>query len=150
MGADSGRHRRVNARVPGLGCGAALLDGGRVLLIKRRKPPEAGHWSLPGGKVEYLETVEDAVRREIREEIGVEIELLRPLFLSEMIGIDDAHWVSPVFEGRIISGEPRVCEPDKIGGLLWASLDDPPAPLASPARDAVRLLRQSGARAQSA
>jgi len=140
----------VSARAPGLGCGAALLEGGRLLLIKRRKPPEAGHWSLPGGKVDYLEAVEDAVRREIREEIGVEIELLRPLFLSQMLGIDDAHWVSPVFAGRIVSGAPRICEPDKIAGLLWASLDDPPAPLASPAREAIRLLRPSAAQARTA
>ncbi len=135
----------MSARTPGLGCGAAIFEGGRLLLIKRRKPPEAGHWSLPGGKVDWGESVEDAVRREIREEIGVEIALLRPLFLSQMIGIDDAHWVSPVFEARIVSGQPRVCEPDKIDGLLWAALEDPPSPLASPARDAIRALRPPSA-----
>ncbi|MBV8664337.1 MAG: NUDIX domain-containing protein, partial [Hyphomicrobiales bacterium] len=62
-------------RAPGVGCGAAIVRECRLLLVKRRKPPEAGCWNLPGGKVDFLERVEDAVRREILEEIGVEIAL---------------------------------------------------------------------------
>ncbi len=125
---------------PGVGCGAAILREGRLLLIKRRKPPEAGHWSLPGGKVDFLESVEDAVVREIREEIGVGVSLRGLLLFCQMIGIDGQHWVSPVFRAQIVDGEPRVCEPDKIDGLVWADMDAPPSPLATPAREAIEAL----------
>ncbi|WP_414470567.1 NUDIX domain-containing protein [Methanobacterium sp. ACI-7] len=46
-----------------------------MVLIKRKKDPYAGSWALPGGFVEYGETVENAVIREVKEETGIEIEL---------------------------------------------------------------------------
>ena len=52
--------------------GAVIVDrGGRVLLVRRRRPPGVGTWSLPGGRVEAGETPEEAVVREAREETGV-------------------------------------------------------------------------------
>ncbi len=97
----------MSARAPRVGCGAAIVNEGRILLVKRLEPPEAGHWNLPGGKVDFLERVEDAVVRETREEVGVEIALLRALGVTEMIGIDDQHWVSPIYLARVVAGEPR-------------------------------------------
>ncbi|MFF8591092.1 (deoxy)nucleoside triphosphate pyrophosphohydrolase [Streptomyces sp. NPDC015220] len=56
--------------------GAALLDDGRLLAARRSAPPElAGRWELPGGKVEPGERPEDALVRELREELGVEAEV---------------------------------------------------------------------------
>jgi ADP-ribose pyrophosphatase YjhB (NUDIX family) len=128
----------VNA--PGVGCGAAILRDGRLLLVKRLRPPEAGSWSLPGGKVEFLEPVADAVVREIREEIGVDIALERPLGVVEMVGLDDQHWVSPIYLARLIAGEPRNCEPAKHADVAWFSPDNPPSPLAAAARQALAAL----------
>lgn len=129
---------------PGVGCGAAILREGRILLVKRLKAPEAGHWSLPGGKVDFLERVEDAIRREIREEIGVEIALDRPLVLVEMLGVDGQHWVSPVYLARLASGEPENREPDKLAAVAWFPLDVPPQPLAQAAREAIAAIRRDG------
>ena len=126
--------------VPGVGCGAAILRDGRLLLVKRRRAPEAGCWNLPGGKVDFGERVEDAIRREIAEEVGVQIHLLRPLAVVEMIGLDDQHWVSPTWLARIASGEPVNLEPEKAEALVWASLDAPPQPLALAAREAIAAL----------
>ena len=130
----------MSARVPGVGCGAAIVRDGRILLIKRLRPPEAGCWSLPGGKVDFLERVADAVVREIREEIGVRIALERPLGVVEMIGLDDQHWVSPIYLARLVAGEPRNCEPQKHDDVAWFQLDHPPAPLSTAARDALAAL----------
>jgi ADP-ribose pyrophosphatase YjhB (NUDIX family) len=124
-----------------VGCGAAILRAGRLLLVKRRKAPEAGFWSLIGGKVDFLERAEDAVLRETREEVGVRIEIGPLLCLVEMIGVDGQHWLSPVYRAALENGEPVNREPDKIAGIGWFALDDPPAPLAQAAREAIAILR---------
>jgi mutator protein MutT len=59
---------------PVVSVGAVVVDGNRVLLIKRGQPPLQGHWSLPGGVVEIGETLREAVVREVREETGLEVE----------------------------------------------------------------------------
>lgn len=58
---------------PIVGVGAVILGGQSVLLIQRGTPPLEGEWSLPGGVVEIGETLEEAVRREIKEETHLEI-----------------------------------------------------------------------------
>ncbi len=133
----------MSARAPGVGCGAAIVREGRIVLIKRLTAPEAGHWNLPGGKVDFLERVEDAVVREIREEIGVDIAILRPLGVAEMIGIDDQHWVSPVYLARILAGEPANREPTKLAEVAWFALDAPPEPLALAARETIAAIGKS-------
>jgi ADP-ribose pyrophosphatase YjhB (NUDIX family) len=124
---------------PGVGCGAAILRDGRLLLVKRLKAPEAGCWNLPGGKVDFGERVADAVRREVAEELGVEIALTRSLGFVEMI-VDGQHWLSPIY-AAVANGEPVNAEPDKHAAILWADLDAPPAPLAMAAREAIARLK---------
>jgi ADP-ribose pyrophosphatase YjhB (NUDIX family) len=129
----------VNAA--GVGCGVAILREGRILLVKRRKAPEAGYWNLVGGKVDFLERAEDAARRETAEEVGVEVALGPLLCLTQMIGIDGQHWVSPVYRASVKAGEPVNREPDKIAAIGWFALDAPPSPLALAAREAIAALR---------
>ena len=133
----------MNERRPGVGCGAAIVRDGKLLLVKRSGPPEAGCWNLPGGKVDYGERVEDAIVREIAEEIGVKIALLRPLGVVQMIGLDDQHWVAPIHLAEIVAGEPENREPDKHEAIVWAPLDAPPSPLAVAAREAIAALVRS-------
>lgn len=61
---------------PRVGVGAVILDGDRVLLVKRGQPPSQGKWSIPGGLIHLGERIEDAVRREVLEECGVRVRLL--------------------------------------------------------------------------
>lgn len=134
----------MTGRAPGVGCGAAILRERCLLLVRRLKPPEAGCWSLPGGKVDFLERIADAVRREILEEVGVAIVLDRPLALVEMIGLDDQHWVCPVYLAHIEDGEPVNREPDKLAAIAWFPLDAPPEPLALAAREAIDAIVAGG------
>jgi len=130
----------MSARAPGVGCGAAIVRDGKLLLVKRRKAPEAGHWNLPGGKVDWGERAADAAKREIREETGLEIEIISLLDIVEMIGLDDQHWVSPTYLARAVAGEARNLEPEKAEAVVWAPLDAPPQPLATAARVAIEKL----------
>jgi 8-oxo-dGTP diphosphatase len=56
-----------------VGVGAVIVDGDRVVLVKRAHEPLKGEWSLPGGTVEVGETLADAVVREVREETGLDV-----------------------------------------------------------------------------
>ncbi len=58
---------------PLVGVGAVIVDGDRVLLVQRAHEPLKGEWSLPGGAVDVGETLHEAVRREIREETGLDV-----------------------------------------------------------------------------
>jgi 8-oxo-dGTP diphosphatase len=69
---------------PVVGVGGLVLDGGRILLVRRGYPPGRGRWSIPGGHVEVGETLYEAAVRETLEETGVEA---RPL---GVVNVDDA------------------------------------------------------------
>jgi 8-oxo-dGTP diphosphatase len=75
---------------PILGVGAVVVSRGRALLVKRGHEPAMGQWSIPGGRVKPGETLHDAVRREIREETGLSVEVGRRLRVLERIFRDDS------------------------------------------------------------
>ena len=60
---------------PIVGVGVVVWHGDRVLLVRRGKPPRWGQWSLPGGAQQLGETVAEAARREVKEEVGLEVAL---------------------------------------------------------------------------
>ena len=61
--------------LPRVGVGAVVLDGDRVLLVRRGKAPSFGKWSIPGGLVELGETSQEAARREVLEECGIDVRI---------------------------------------------------------------------------
>lgn len=61
--------------LPRVGVGAVVLQDGRVLLVRRDRPPAQGKWSIPGGLVQLGETVEAAAIREVAEECGLKVRL---------------------------------------------------------------------------
>ena len=76
---------------PILGVGVVVWHGDRVLLIRRNKAPRRGHWSLPGGAQKLGETVAQAARREVKEEVGLEIELGEIVATVDLIERDQDH-----------------------------------------------------------
>lgn len=130
------------ANAPRVGCGAAILRDGCLLLVKRRRPPEPDHWGLPGGKVDFLETVPDAVIREIDEELGIRIGNLALVCVVDQIDLAAAtHWVAPVYRADILAGEPAVREPHALSAAGWFPLDALPEPLTLSTRTALPYLR---------
>ena len=81
--------RRYPSR-PFLGVGALIFEASNILLVERGKEPLKGYWSLPGGILETGEKLEDAVRREVLEETGLEVEPLSIFEVFERIMPDEA------------------------------------------------------------
>jgi 8-oxo-dGTP diphosphatase len=126
-------------RCPHVGVGVLLMDEfGRVLLTLRKRPPEANCWSILGGKLDFLERLEECAIREAREEAGVEIAIERLLCVTDhRLPAEGQHWVSPAFLGRIMSGKARNREPDKTHEVRWFPLNQLPPNLTVTARNAL-------------
>jgi mutator protein MutT len=80
----------VSTERPICAVGAIVLEKGEVLLVRRNREPALGQWSLPGGRVEWGETLREAIAREVREETGVDIEVEGLAGIAERILPDDA------------------------------------------------------------
>ena len=113
--------------VPRVGVGAVVLDGGRVLLVRRGKAPSYGKWSLPGGMVELGETTREAVQREIEEECGLKIRV------GEVAGVLDRvvrdgeghiryHWVLVDYVAFPESG--TLCAASDADEACWVDTRD--------------------------
>ncbi len=110
----------------------AVFRDDMVLLAQRAKPPLAGVWSLPGGKVEAGETVAEAALRELGEETGIVADLLGQVAVHDVIVRDangqlQAHYVIAVHAGLWRTGEP-VGASDVSDAAFFpiAALDDIP------------------------
>ena len=100
----------------------AVTDGRRILLIKRGREPFKGRWVLPGGFVEYGETVEEAGVREVLEETGIEVELESILGVySDPARDPRKHIMTTVFVGKPVSGKPK--GGDDAADAAWVDLD---------------------------
>lgn len=94
---------------PLVGVGALIFDGDRILMAQRGKQPLLGWWSLPGGALETGESLAEAVRREVREETGLEIEPIGVIEIFERImrdaaGVPEYHYVLIDYLCRVIGG----------------------------------------------
>jgi len=110
---------------PFVGTGAVILDGEKILLVKRANEPNRGLWSVPGGVVRLGETLHSALIREVKEETGLDIEVKDVACVSEEIfrnGDIRFHYVIIDFFAEIKSGELRAGSDAMDVG--WFSFDE--------------------------
>ncbi len=131
------------------GIGVVLLknnSGKRQVLLGKRKSNLFGgkeSWSLPGGKLEFGETLENCAKRETFEETGLKITgELKLIGVSEEID-KDSHFITIGFLCKKFSGEPRVMEMNKIVGWKWFDLNALPRKLFLPTKHVLELLKSS-------
>jgi mutator protein MutT len=137
---------------PVVGVGAVILDGDRVLLVRRGQAPLRGEWSLPGGAVELGETLEAALKREVLEETGLDVRVGPPVDVFDRIhpAADrriQFHYIVIDYlctreGGRLVHGS----DADEV---CWADVDDlRPFRLTDKAHEVIakarRLLARSG------
>ncbi len=123
----------------GIGVGAVLVDAQGRLFMAQRGPQaknERGRWEFPGGSVEFGERLEDALKREMREEYGIEIEV-GPLLdvVNHILPEENQHWVSPTFICKIVSGTPTIQESQKCTAINWFAPDAVPDNLTQISRE---------------
>ncbi|CAN7295769.1 NUDIX domain-containing protein [Rhizobium rhizogenes] len=117
---------------PGLGTGLAILRDRKLLLYKRLKAPEAGFWSIVGGKVDHMEPAANAAIREAEEESGLSIGKIDYLCATEVINdADEQHWISLIYVTKDFSGEASLVEPDKLSDFGWFGRNELPQPLSA-------------------
>ena len=92
--------------LPILCVGAVVFKDESVLLIKRKNPPNKGQWTIPGGKVQFSETLQQAAKREIFEETGINIRAGSPVYQFEVIQPPEYHYYIVDLEADYLSGEP--------------------------------------------
>ena len=116
---------------PVVAVGAVVFRKGRVLLVRRGRPPSENLWAIPGGKVCLGETLQAAAEREIREETGLIVQAREPIYTFDHLERDDTgrirfHYVivdlrAEYMEGSIRSGddarEARWVSPSEIAQL---------------------------------
>lgn len=127
---------------PRVGVGVLILNNAQeVLLTLRKRPPESGHWSIAGGKVEFMETLEETAVREAREETGLDVELVRLLCVTDhLIPAEEQHWVAPAYLARVVGGQLANLEPDTTKAVRFFPLNALPERLTLTAKNALAAL----------
>ena len=112
---------------PFVGVGGVVVDGGRVLLVRRAKAPRLGEWSIPGGMLELGEKLRDGVAREIAEETGLRVTPVEVLDVFDSIvpdaqGKTQYHYVLVDYLCAVNGGELRASS--DVSEARWATLEE--------------------------
>lgn len=113
----------MTAPYPQVAVGIILFNSNNeVLLIKRDTPPSQGLWTLPGGKVKYNESLEQACIREMLEETGIEIQPTRLIEVVERIHEGFHYIIMDYLANQTVSNEPVAASDAQ--DAQWVSLDE--------------------------
>lgn len=118
-------------KLPTIGVGTVVVrsgpEGRSVLLVKRGKPPRKGQWSIPGGRQEWGETVRQAAAREVREETGIDVEVVALIDVIDGLsrdadGVLDHHYTLIDFVARAVGG--RLAPGDDAAEARWVPVEE--------------------------
>ena len=120
-------------QLPRVGVGVIITRSGLVLLGERAGSHGAGTWALPGGHLEFGESVEDCARREVLEETGLRLLSVRQgPYTNDVMAEEGKHYVTVFVQAEAEPGEVRLMEPDKCAGWSWFRWSAMPARLFQP------------------
>ncbi len=114
-----------------VGVGLLIIKDKQVLLGKRKGSHGAGEYAVVGGHLEYLESFEAAIRRELAEEVGSQLKVknLRFLCLINLKHYRPKHYVDIGFVADWESGDPKLMEPERMESWQWYALGQLPSPM---------------------
>ena len=126
-----------------VGVGVFVLCPSGYVLLKRKGSHGDGEWSLPGGHLEFGESVEDCARREVMEELGVQVTDVTPVpfFSEDQFPEHGKHYIT-LYLSAVTREYPEIMEPDKASDLMIVGeLANAPEPLFCGTAGAWRALR---------
>jgi mutator protein MutT len=125
----------------GVGVGAALFNEQGEVFMMRRGPlakNEVGAWMFPGGTVEFGESLETAIKREVLEELNIAIIVTDQLPAADhILPAENQHWVTTIFMAENITDQPQIQEPEKCDMAEWFPLTQLPTPIAKASQKAI-------------
>ena len=134
----------------GISAAAIIHDGnGKVLLMQRgpKARDENGRWDIVGGAIEFGESIDDALIREVDEELlakPYDITFLGAYDAHREHNGDKTHWICLLHSARIYADKVKIGEPTKISQLGWFSLSDIPSPQHSMLHKALAAAQEAG------
>jgi 8-oxo-dGTP diphosphatase len=117
--------------------GVMIFKDGKILLGKRKGSHGVGEYAIPGGHLEFGESFEECIRREIKEETNLEIKNIRFLSLANIFRHENRQDMLGSFQTDWAEGEAKLMEPEKCEGWDWYSLENLPSPLFYPTEVAI-------------
>ncbi|HSX39380.1 MAG TPA: NUDIX domain-containing protein [Candidatus Saccharimonadales bacterium] len=115
---------------PKVGVAAIITKGKKVLLNKRINAHGNNTWSFIGGHLEFGESIEQGVKREVFEEVGVKIKIKKIVGVTnDIFKKENKHYITIYVSAKIIKGTPKILEPDRMIDLKWFDWNKPPKPL---------------------
>lgn len=109
-------------------CDGILIENDRILLIKRAKEPDLGKWAIPGGRIEEDETAEECLKREFKEETGLDVEPVKLIGIYSDPARDPRKIIGASYFVKKTGGELKAG--DDAGEAEWFELDKIPSELA--------------------
>ncbi len=118
---------------PKVGIGVIVIRENKVLMGKRLNSHGKGTWCFLGGHLEFNEELEEAARRETKEETGISIKNIRfAAITNDIFKEEEKHYITIFMRAEYNSGEIKINEPDKIAEWEWFGWDRLPKPLFLP------------------
>lgn len=123
----------MNNKIARVGIGVFVFKNGTFLMGRRKNAHGDGHWSIPGGHLEFGETFEETAEREVFEETNLKIKNVRfGAITNDHFKKEDKHYVTIWMLSEWESGREKIVEPDKYVDMEWYDFTTLPQPLFLP------------------
>lgn len=131
------KKKKKKEKIPQACVGVMIFKDGKILLGKHCGKHAPGEYSMPGGRLEYMESFENAVKRETLEEAGIKIKNIKFLNVANIDRFSYRHDIAVHFTAEWESGEVRTDDKERIGEWNWYDVESLPEPLFYPSQNVV-------------
>lgn len=129
----------MNQQFPRVGIGVFIFKNGKFIMGCRKGAHGEGTWSVPGGHLEFGETIEEGAQRETEEETGLKIKSVKIAGITnDIFEAEGKHYITIWVTSDWKSGEPKIMEPDKFLDLNWYDFESLPENLFLPWKELLK------------